>query len=360
MNRFILSLTICLCILAAASAGSAAEDTYVSPAQAADTYIPSVSLDNYWIMHGGPQLSASLAGTDEFSRGDTVTLYVNLANYGKVMGFEEDKMANNPTEWALANQEQQLESARTNAIGITATLLSDNPLIEVKSGDQVVESLRAGAKTEEPLKFTVKIGKHAPAGKYPLKLKLTYDYQYNVEVYASEIDSSSGKLSGFQTAYWYQKANQTSTILMKVKKEADFEITKVEGSMKSGEKKSEITVTYKNIGEDPVTDAIARLSIFKPFSSTDDQAYIGDLEPGAQKKVRFRLDVDSDATPKEYGVNSEIKYLDVNGDTVISESMKIPVTVEPAARSMLVPVLAVVAVLAAAGGYLYRKRQKKA
>ena len=39
----------------------------------------------------------------------------------------------------------------------------------------------------------------------------------------------------------------------------------------------------------------------------------------------FRLDVDSDATPKDYGINSEIKYTDVNGDTVISESMKIPV-----------------------------------
>ena len=44
----------------------------------------------------------------------------------------------------------------------------------------------------------------------------------------------------------------------------------------------------------------------------------------------FRLDVDSDATPKDYGINSEIKYTDVNGDTVISESMKIPVVVNAA------------------------------
>ena len=47
----------------------------------------------------------------------------------------------------------------------------------------------------------------------------------------------------------------------------------------------------------------------------------------------FRLDVDSDATPKDYGINSEIKYTDVNGDTVISESMKIPVTVKAASSS---------------------------
>jgi hypothetical protein len=43
------------------------------------------------------------------------------------------------------------------------------------------------------------------------------------------------------------------------------------------------------------------------------------LQPGEEKTVVFRLDVDSDATPKDYGINSEIKYADVNGDTVISE-----------------------------------------
>ncbi|MDD1742645.1 MAG: hypothetical protein LUQ47_04850, partial [Methanotrichaceae archaeon] len=130
------------------------------------------------------------------------------------------------------------------------------------------------------------------------------------------------------------------------------------GTLAAGQKKGELEATYKNIGDEPVSDAIARLSIFKPFSSVDDQAYIGNLDPQESKTVTFRLDVDSDATPKEYAINSEIKYTDVNGDTVISESMKIPVTVTSASRSLLLPVLIVLIILAAAGGYWYKRKQK--
>ncbi|NMB85695.1 MAG: LPXTG cell wall anchor domain-containing protein, partial [Methanothrix sp.] len=69
---------------------------------------------------------------------------------------------------------------------------------------------------------------------------------------------------------------------------------------------------------------------------------------------------DSDATPKEYGINSEIKYTDVNGDTVISESMKIPVVVKAASASLILPALIALIILIAAGGYMYRRKQKKA
>jgi hypothetical protein len=84
------------------------------------------------------------------------------------------------------------------------------------------------------------------------------------------------------------------------------------------------------------------------------------LKPGEETTVVFRLDVDSDATPKDYGINSEIKYTDVNGDTVISESMKIPVTVKAAGSSLLLPGAIALVVIVAAGGYLYRRKQKKA
>ena len=81
-----------------------------------------------------------------------------------------------------------------------------------------------------------------------------------------------------------------------------------------------------------------------------DQAFIGTLQPGESKTVVFRLDVDSDATPKDYGINSEIKYTDVNGDTVISESMKIPVVVNAASASLLLPAAAVIIVIVAIAG----------
>ena len=337
--------------------------TLLATGQAQNTYIPyELGGDNYYTMYGSPDISASVSGTNEFERGDTVTLYLDLTNYGRIIGFKEDLTPQNPKEFALASAELQEEYKKPTALGITASLSSEGRQIDVKSGDQVVQSLKSGDKTQAPLKFTLKIGDHAPAGKYPLQLKMSYDYQDNVRVYASTLVSSgsSPTLANFRESYIYQKANQTLPITITVKKQADFQILNTTGELSAGAKKTQISATYKNIGEDPIKDAIARLSIFKPFSSTDDQAFIGTLLPGEEKTVVFRLDVDSDATPKDYGINSEIKYTDLNGDTVISESMKIPVVVKAATTSLLLPTGIVLIIIIAAGGYMYRKKQKKA
>ncbi|MBN1235305.1 MAG: hypothetical protein JW999_04560 [Methanotrichaceae archaeon] len=333
-----------------------------SVVSAQNTYIPfELGGDNYYTMYGGPNISAGISGTDEFERGDTVSLYLDLTNYGRILGFKEDQTPQNPKEFALAAAELQEEYKKPTALGITASLHSDNPQIDIKSADQVVQSLKSGDKTESPLKFTIKIGEHAPAGKYPLSLNLSYDYQDNVRVQASKLvtSTSSPTLANYQVSYIYQKANQTVPIVITVKKQADFVITNATGALFAGTKKAQIEATYKNIGEDAVKDAIARLSIFKPFSSTDDQAFIGTLAPVEEKTVVFRLDVDSDATPKEYGINSEIKYTDVNGDSVISESMKIPVVVEAASASLLMPAIVILIIVVAMAGYLYRRKQKK-
>jgi len=334
----------------------------IATSQAVDTYIPITAGDNYYNFYGGPNLQASVSGNDEFDRGDTVTLYVDIANYGKITGFKQDKTPNTQTEYALASAEQQEESKITTATGIKGTLISDTDQISVQSGDQVLQSLKAGDKASTPMKFTIKIGSHAPAGEYPLTLRVSYDYQSNVEVYAANIENIQGLPPTFvngQWSYFYSHASQNLTVPVTVKKKADFEITETSGNMTAGEKKSPLDVTYKNIGDELVKDAIARLSIFKPFSSTDDQAYIGNLAPGEEKQVVFWVDVDPDATPKDYGINSEIKYTDLKGDTVISESMKIPVSVSPAAQSLLLPGLAVLVVLGAIGGYVYKRKQKK-
>lgn len=338
----------------------------MAAAQANDTYIPTYTGgDNYYNFFGGPSLSASVSGTDEFDRGDTVTLYVDLTNYGRITGFKQDKVPNTATEYALANAEQQEEAKITTALGVKTTLISNTSQIEVKSGDQVVQSLKTGDKTTSPMKFTIKLAEHAPAGVYPLTLKTQYDYQSNVLVYASNLENIPNvnlppTFVNAQWSYFYGHTTQTLTIPVVIKKKADFELVGANCTLAVGEKKGELKATYKNIGDDPVKDAIARLSIFKPFSSTDDQSYIGILAPKEAKTVTFRIDVDSDATPKEYGINSEIKYTDVNGDTVISESMKIPVVVKAASSSLLLPAAIVLVIIIAAGGYMYRRKQKKA
>jgi hypothetical protein len=337
----------------------------IATSQANDTYIPAYTGgDNYYNFYGGPSLSASVSGTDEFDRGETVTLYVDLTNYGRITGFKQDKTPNTATEYALANAEQQEEAKITTALGVKATLISNASEIEVKSGDQVVQALKSGDKTISPMKFTIKLAEHASAGVYQLTLKTDYDYQSNVMVYASNLQTVPNvnlppTFVNAQWSYFYGHTTQNLTIPVVIKKKADFILVGANSTLAAGQKKGELKATYKNVGDEPVKDAIARLSIFKPFSSTDDQAYIGTLEPQEAKSVVFRIDVDSDATLKDYGINSEIKYTDVNGDTVISESMKIPVAVTAASQSLLLPIIVVLIILGGAGGYIYKRKQKK-
>ncbi|MDD1760540.1 MAG: hypothetical protein LUQ44_08035, partial [Methanothrix sp.] len=95
--------------------------TLLACVQAQNNYIPyELGGDNYYTMYGGPSLSASIAGTNEFQRGDTVTLYVDLTNYGRILGFKEDRSPDNPKESALAGAELQEEYKKPTALGVIA------------------------------------------------------------------------------------------------------------------------------------------------------------------------------------------------------------------------------------------------
>jgi hypothetical protein len=91
-----------------------------------------------------------------------------------------------------------------------------------------------------------------------------------------------------------------------------------------------LSITYRNTGEETATDAVARISVTDPFSSTDDQAYLGTLEPGESVTGIFVLDTDSGAAIKPYGIDTEIRFTDSTGKSLVSESMTASVTIAPA------------------------------
>ena len=322
----------------------------------AGDYIPSGLLDDYWAFYGAPFLDAKIIGANHFERGDNVTLSVQLVNAGGRINYESTKIVTTPMEKALAVAEAAMEWDVGHALGITGTLRSTSDLIEVKSGDQVIKELRMTTKSDDPMKFVIKIDDHAPSGQYLLQLDLNYEYQDNVQVDAKGWDPDLG-LKEFKVARYPKSANQTIPLTIMVKQMADFDIVGSKADMKAGQKNGIIEVTYRNIGEDPAKNAIARLSLFKPFTSDRDQAYIGTLEPGEEKNVTFKVDVDKDATPKPFSINSEIKYTDLDGETIISDSMKIPISVNASGASYMIPVIILLILLMAAGSYIHKRKK---
>jgi hypothetical protein len=306
----------------------------VFPAQAAVPDNFDIS-KNYYSVYGGPDISATLVGDNQYSRGDTVTLNINMMNKGEVSGFKSEKDAEigNYVDQMLQQSEMQYEAQATTAVGILATLKSDNPNIKVKSGSQEAGTLKQGKDSSSPTKFTIEINKDTPAGTYPLTLELSYQYQNNVQVGGDEFDSTTGLVTNKEVGIWYENKTQTQTINIEVKKEPYFEVTNVTGDLYPDEG-GMLRVTYKNVGEESATDATVRLSAADPFSTTDDQAYLGTLKPGESAVAVFDMDVDETATPKPYSLSSEILYEDADGHDQVSDTVKINTEVLEAKESL--------------------------
>jgi hypothetical protein len=295
----------------------------VLPAQAAMPKSFDIS-ENYYNVYGGPDLNATLLGDNEYSRGDTVTLNIEMMNKGEITGFESEKDVDfgDYVDLVLQQTEMQYESQATTAVGILATLTSDNPYIKVKSGSQEAGTLKQGKQSASPTKFTIEINKNASAGTYPLNLELAYQYQNNVQLSGDEYDPTTGIVTNKDVGIWYENKTQTQTIYVKVKKEPYFEVTNVTGDLYP-DKGGILRVTYKNTGEEAAKDATVRISAADPFSTTDDQAYLGTLNSGDEAVAIFNMDVDDTATPKPYSISSEISYEDSDGHDQTSDTIKI-------------------------------------
>ena len=130
-----------------------------------------------------------------------------------------------------------------------------------------------------------------------------------------------------------------------------------------GQKKV-VTVQYENTGGATLYSAQARISAVDPFTSSDDTAFLGDLAPGAIKEASYEISVDGAATPKEYGLDSEVRFRDVMDNNIVSDPMKVIITVSKDTNGvatvlgnpLTIGIIVVVVVLGAY--YLVRRRPK--
>jgi hypothetical protein len=124
------------------------------------------------------------------------------------------------------------------------------------------------------------------------------------------------------------------TVGVTVEGELNFEIQtiQVDGSLTPGSERV-ITIPIVNAGDYEAKDAVAKINIVNPFatapfSTTDDTAYIGTLQPGESGLAKFKISVDTDAVPKPYILEVEVQYWDPLGNSYTSDTMRATVTVE--------------------------------
>lgn len=397
-------------------------------------------------MSGGPEMTASIAGTNEFSPGDDATIRIFIENRGLIdIKFVQS---------GIVERDDLPNTAKL----VRATLQQGTAPLTIKSDPQMVGDISGGDRVLVP--FMAKIDANAAAGTYLLPLTLQYTYLREAEQYGQDsitytykevnetidlpvtikpeafltiedlstehlnagnegyltlrihnsgfVDAASAVLkiarngnspviptessvyigefpangtveTRFKVSVSREAGEQkypldvfliykdqsgdtvTSDILtvgVPVQGKIEFMVTGNPASLQAGEK-GVIEVEYQNTGAATAYSAQARISAVDPFTSNDDTAFLGDLQPGQTAVARYEVSVDESATTKEYGLDSEIRYRDALGNSQISDTMKVKITIGES--SILIPVIAGVLLLLGVSGaayYFIRKKKK--
>lgn len=257
---------------------------------------------------------------------------------------------------AITMQVSDIKVENINSGGsgyITLTLKN----IGTDTGTNAVANLsRSGSSPIIPVSNSVFLGTFAPNATTTAKYKVSVSKDAQPQDYPVEVSVTYDNTDGETIITPSQKVG------VAVGSDVDFTITSQSPEL-NPDKKSYIEVTYRNDGSVPVYGAEVRISAVDPFTSADDLAYLGDMQPGDSKVARFGLTLDAIADTKMYGLDSEIKYRDALDDSHVSDTIKVPIKVVPNAglsALMSSPVVIGLILIIILGGayYLYDNRRK--
>jgi hypothetical protein len=219
----------------------------------------------------------------------------------------------------------------------------------------IVRIARNGQSPITPVDGSAYVGAFAPGQTVTLRYKVSVSSEAAAQSYPVDITV------GYDDRDGINRTGRPVTIGVPIGGKIGFAVVSSAASIAAGEK-TVLEVVYKNTGAASVAAAQARLSAVDPFTSSDDTAYLGDMQPGEEKTARFEVSADEGATAKDYGLDSEVRYRDALDNSQISDTMKVPVTVTEGGSLLGSPILlAVLALLVIGGGYyLYRRRTTSA
>ena len=147
------------------------------------------------------------------------------------------------------------------------------------------------------------------------------------------------------------RVDGTQDIMVDVEQDRDsFAVDVVNASFAPGDS-GIIEVELENNRDEPVTDVRAKVFPDEPISSDDDESFVTEIEPGETETVIFDVGVDDGISPQDYPLSLDIRYDDERGDSQLSGTYQLPITVTEATESGL-PLWLIGGAFVAVGGVL--------
>ena len=193
-------------------------------------------------------------------------------------------------------------------------------------------------------------------GDLPKGKKVTVGYKVAVSSTADERQSYPVLVYGTYKDYEGLDA-QTAPVTIGISFDGKIKFNVVSDKPTVGSGENVIAVVYKNTGQATAYQAQGRISVVSPFSSSDTNSYIGDIAPGEEKTAYYKIKVASDATPKDYSLDSEIRYTDSENNNYVSDTVKVIVSYQESAPTGTIIIIVLVIVIAGAGYYLYSRKK---
>lgn len=232
---------------------------------------------------------------------------------------------------------------------LTGTVTNTGPM----AADDAVVTFQDPGPTVTPIETSVAVGSLEPGD--------SSEFAFDVEVTSS--GSSGPRQFDLGVQYYDQDDRQRQSDALPTRVDVgsetpEFDVEPVNATLTAGSG-DEFSVTITNTRDYAVTDVSAKIYTDSPLSTSDDEAFVERLEPGESREIVFQLSAGSGATAKTYPVKMDFQYDDNDGDTIVSDTYQVPVDVTESTGGGLpvVPIVAVVLVVLAAGGFLYYRRQ---
>ncbi len=127
-----------------------------------------------------------------------------------------------------------------------------------------------------------------------------------------------------------------------------------------------IEVQYRNDGNVTAYNAQARISARDPITIADNNAFLGDMAPGATATARYDITAADGAEPAVYTVDSKIRYRDVLDTSQESDTISVAIEITPAKSASIaglpltvfIPVVILVIITGIIGLRFYRDRKR--
>jgi hypothetical protein len=156
------------------------------------------------------------------------------------------------------------------------------------------------------------------------------DFAFDVEV-SSAADPGARQLSflvQYENGDGDTRTSDPLTARIQVDAERDpFTIEASESTLTAGDS-GRLTLTVTNAEDETLSDISAKLFVDDPISSSDDEAFIDALEPGESREITFQISTGGSTFAKDYPVSVDFEYDREDGTTQVSDSFRLPITVE--------------------------------